>query len=313
MNNQVENSIEISSRIKSPKMGLHRNRLLKGILFVLPAISIIAIFFVYPILSSLAYSFTDWDGFAKTKNFIGFQNYKNMLTDGSLRIAIINTFEIAIFLPLFQNIIGLTLALLLDTGIKTKNIIRTFFYLPSILGILVVSYTWGYILSPSSGLLNTLLTNVGLESLTRAWLGDPKTVIPCIIAIKVWQNAGGNMLIFLAGLQTIPTELYESAVIEGANWWNKFKSITFPLLAPAITINIVLNTINALKAFELPFTLTQGGPGFASQVIALRIFEYSFRNNLMGYGTAISVVLTVMIISLTMVQLSYLKKREEIY
>lgn len=226
--------------------------------FIAPAFLIYTVIFLGPVISSFYYSMTNWNGFTKTMDFIGFSNYAQMLTDKTFMKALRNTFVFAGLIVIFQNGLAIPLALALDSKIRTKSILKVVFFAPAIFSPLVVGYTWLYIYEPQNGLLNVLLRSLGLGNMEQSWLGDPAFALYAIVVMMLWQYIGYSMIIFLANLQTIPGDLYEAADIDGAGGWRKFRFITFPMLAPSMTINIVLASIGSLKAFDIIYVTTKG-------------------------------------------------------
>ena len=175
---------------------------------------------------------------------------------------------------------------------------------------LAIGYTWSYIYGPVFGFLNTLLGTIGLSAWQQDWLGNPHLTLASLIVTNSWEFMGLSMVIFLAGLQAVPTELYEVANIDGASSWQRFWHITFPLIAPAVTINVVLTLIGSMKTFDLIFVMTNGGPGDTSESLALRIYKEAFTLNHFGYATAVGIILTLFILGLSVINLRFLRKRE---
>lgn len=289
---------------------LKSNENMISFLFYCPALAFAILFFIYPVLSSFYYSLTDWDGVQNTSQFIGFDNFRKLTGDGKFFTAMRNTFIYSVCVVSIQNVAALILAVALDSSVRTRNALRTAFFTPAVMSALVVGYTWTFIYNPLFGVLNTLLTNIGLEFLALDWLGDPKLALGSVITITIWQFTGYSMVIFLTGLQGIPTELFEASSIDGTNGWQKFYHITFPLIAPAVTINVLLSMIGTMKAFDLIYVTTQGGPGYATETIATVLYSEAFQTNRMGYGTAIAVVLFLIILVLSLIQLTILRRRE---
>ena len=182
----------------------------------------------------------------------------------------------------------------------------------SVLSPVVVALIWRAMYFTDWGVIDTILKYLGLSSLSRVWLGEPGVVMTCLTVAYVWYQIGTTMVIYLAGLQNIPTELYESAMIDGAGKFHQFVAITFPMLAPAITINVLFVIVNALKTFDFPFALTEGGPEYFSRVVTLQIYFYAFRGIKYGLGTALSVAYTLFILILSVSLVRILRKREQI-
>jgi len=281
------------------------------IIFIAPALLIVSLFFIVPVIGGFVYSLTDWNGLDKSINFIGLENYKNLILNNKrFYSALTHTLIFSFCITILQNCFGLILALVMDKNFKGRNFFRAVYYLPSVLSALVVSYAWSFILNPTMGALNILLKKLGLNFLVQDWLGNSKLALFSVIFVVVWQYAGYSMVIYIAGLQNIPLEMYEASSIDGVNAWQRFRYITFPLLAPAVTINILLTMISTLKTFDHIFVMTKGGPGYATEVISTLLYRESFTNNNMGYGSAISVVLFALITSVSLITLKYLRRRE---
>ncbi|MFC5403485.1 carbohydrate ABC transporter permease [Cohnella soli] len=278
--------------------------------FIAPAFLIYTVIFLGPVLTSFYYSMTNWNGFTRTMDFIGFSNYSDLLTDTAFLKAMRNTFVFALLIVILQNGLAIPLALALDARIKTKSLLKVIFFAPAILSPLVVGYTWLYIYEPQNGLLNMLLGKVGLSTWEQMWLGDPKYALYAIVLMVLWQYVGYSMIIFLANLQTIPGDLYEAADIDGAGGWRKFRYITFPLLAPSMTINVVLASIGSLKAFDIIYVTTKGGPFQATETITTLLFTTAFKKDNFGYGTAMGVVMFLLILLISIIQILVLRKRE---
>lgn len=278
-------------------------------LFLLPALAIYGLVVLYPSVAGSYYAFTDWNGLDRTHSFVGLANFRRLIHDDQALAALKNTILLAVAVTFIQNGIGLLIALGVSANIKSRNLLRTLFFAPAVLTPIVVAYLWKYIYSPR-GALNALLELIGLESLTRGWLGDSSLALWAVAAVVIWQYAGFSMVIFLAGLEGVPQELYEAAEIDGAGAFWKFWHVTFPLIAPATTVNLVLSTIGGLKLFDHVFALTEGGPGHASETLSTMIFDQGFVFGFFGYSTAVALVLTLIVSALALLQLSFWRARE---
>lgn len=278
------------------------------VLFLVPAIVIYGVFLVIPMLSSFGYSLTDWDGLSKKINFIGLANFKFMLSDEGFRMAIRNTVIFVFMDVIIQNVMGLILALLIEHIRKTKNIIRGLFFIPVVMPPIVVSFVWSYLYNYNNGVFNNLLLKLGLGRID--FIGDPKCAIYFVIISGIWQWLTYRMIIYVSGLQSIPQEVIEAAKVDGANKAQSFFKVTLPLLIPAISINVILCTIGALKQFDVVFTMTNGGPGYATEVITTKIYREAFTNMDMGYGAATGVVLFIAIMVITIGLNKFFKSRE---
>jgi raffinose/stachyose/melibiose transport system permease protein len=255
------------------------------------------------------YAFTDWDGISPHANWIGLDNFRHIFNDPSSRGALEHTLQLAFSFVLVSNLIGLGLALGLNRTLKSRGLLRALFFAPVVMSSLAVSYIWQFIFS-YTGPLNGLLDALGLSSLKHAWTGDPTWAIWTIFVVLVWQFVGLSMVMYLAGLQGIPEELDEASAVDGASAWRRFRKITLPLLAPAITVSVTLSTIYGLGVFDQVFALTGGGPVDASETLATQIYKQTFAFGRFGYGTALSLILTVLITILALAQLAILRARE---
>lgn len=278
--------------------------------FLFPALFIYTLIVTYPVISSFFYSLTNWDGFSREWNFIWFENYKRALHDTMLISSVKNTLVYAFFTTLLLNVVGLALAIILDGKELFFKGFRIVFLVPLVLSTMVVSYLWSYILHSDLGVLNIFLRSVGLDMLALDWLGNPHIAMYTIIVVAIWQGVGYQFSIYLANLQGIPKELYEAAKIDGAGQWNNFRYVTIPMLAPAFTVNILLAAIGGFKVFDIVFIMTNGGPGYATEVLSTAMYRVAFRANDAGYGTAISVIMFVFTLLISLVLLKMLRSRE---
>lgn len=281
--------------------------------FTLPAVILFTVFFMFPCLNSFYYSFSDWNGLSQDISFIGIANFIEMLHDQRVIVSIGNTAYYAIINTLAINFISLLLGMVLSSKIRITNFLRIVFYIPALLSGIIVAFSFSYIFDPNIGILNGLLDTLGLSFLKQNWLGNADLAMNSILSVSLWQWMGYHAIIYLANLQSIPGDYYEAADIDGARFWHKFRYITWPLVAPALTINVTLLTIGSLKVFDTIFAMTNGGPGYATETIALSIYFQSFRENRMGYGSALSVVLTIVILVISFTLNKYLRSREVVY
>lgn len=296
------------------QLGYEKKNLIGGILFLLPISVVMAIFFILPVLMACRLSFMEWDGISPDMKFVGFSNYANLIQLDGIQYSIFNTVLLFTLGTLLINGIALLLALFLDQGgLINRNFHKTIFFLPTILSAIVVSLIWKMVYMYDGGIINQILDSLGFSSLKKEWLGDPSIVMISLTIGYVWYQIGTTMVIYLAGLQSIPQELHEACQIDGATKLQRTRFITLPMLAPSITINVIYVSIAALKSFDFPFALTGGGPGHYSEVISIRIFYYAFKSTDYGAGTALSIVLTVFILLIALLQIAVLKKKEDIY
>jgi len=261
--------------------------------FALPALIVYFVFLVYPALSSLWFSFTDWDGLSAGYRVVGFDNYKNMAGDPVVRQAAINNVIWAVVTVVVPVILGLALAVVLNGKVRGKPVLRLIFYTPAVLPLVSVASIWGWLYNPQYGAINAFLRAVGLDSLAQPWLGQDSTALAATMVAAIWLRVGFPMLLYLAALQGIPHDLYEAATVDGATRWQQFWHITMPSLRPAHYVVIALSVIDSFKVFDLIYAMTYGGPGTATQGMGTWMYFNVFQYNQAGYGTAIAVVITV--------------------
>lgn len=278
-------------RSPSPKERNDRSRFLPWA-FLAPGLVIYSVVVVYPMLYSAYLSLFRWDGVAPKKIFVGFQNYVTLLTRNEVFwVALKNN---AIWLAaalLVPTSIGLGLALVLNSRFRGSHIFRSIFYFPAVLSLAVVGLIWTWIYHPDLGLANQLLDALGLRVLNRNWLSDPQIAIYPVILAATWNAVGLPMLLFLAGLQTIPSEMHEAAKVEGAGPIRRFLYVTFPLLRETTLIVLAITSINALKAYDIVYAMTNGGPANRTQLLSTWMYFLTYNYNEVGLGTAIAVVL----------------------
>jgi raffinose/stachyose/melibiose transport system permease protein len=262
--------------------------------FAAPAMLLFAFVVLIPSARGVYYAFTDWDGLSPDFSWIGFGNFADMLHDPDARQAVWHTLVIAVAITIIQNGFGLLLALGVNTMIKSRNVLRVFLFAPAVVTPIVTAYLWRNLLGPD-GAVNSLLGAVGLDGWRQDWLGDPQLALWSIVGVIVWQFGGYSMVIFLAGLQSVPKEIYEAAAIDGTGPVRRFWSVVRPLLAPAFTINLMLSIIGGIKLFDQVYALTGGGPGHATDTISTLIYKDAFTLGEFGYSIALAVVLTIIV------------------
>ncbi len=275
--------------------------------FTLPAIALIVLFVELPFIMSIVYSFTKWNGLDKVPKFIGLGNYIDILSDKSMHQALIFTLLFTVVMVTVTNILAIILAVMLDSNIKGRNFLRAAFYIPNIVSLIVIGYIWRFVFSEGFESLYNL-TNAGIFEIS--WLGDAKYGFISIVLVSVWQAIGFYLVIYIAGLQTVPRDVIEASYIDGAGGLRRFFGVTLPLIMPSITICVFYSLSNALKTFDVILSLTYGGPGTSTTSIALDIYKTAFSENRFGYGTAKSVVLFLLILVITVLQVTVFKKRE---
>ena len=275
-----------------------RHETILGWLMVSPWLIGFICFSALPMFASLIISFTEWDMLSKPE-WVGFENYKTLFFEDPLALHSLNITILFTIVSIPLNIVfGLALAMLLNTSIRGLAIFRTIYYLPAILSGVAVALMWRWIFSTEFGLLNALLSMIGIEG--PAWLTDRIWVLPSFVIMRLW-SVGGGMIIYLAGLQSIPTNLYEAAKIDGANWWHRTRFITLPMLSPTIFFQLIVGFIFSMQIFTEAFIMTNGGPADASLFYLLYLYRQAFQYFDMGYASALAWVLFVVILVLTII------------
>lgn len=281
-----------------------------GLAFVAPAFVLLAIFLFVPFFMTVGYSFTNYNILKPDRmEFVGLKNFIRLIQDTVFMKSIVNTFVFVILVVPLQVCLALGLALMINRKMKGISVYRLAFFAPTVLSLVVVSILWTYIYNPNNGLLNSLLGSVGIGPFK--FLNDPKTAMLCIVILSAWQGCGFQMMIFLSGLQDIPQYLYEAAAVDGATKWNQFWNITIPGLRN-ITVFISLSIV--VSAFQLiiqPMMMTAGGPQNSTMTIVYEIYQTGFKYNKMGYGSAMALVFTVMVLILTLIQNKLTNKSNE--
>lgn len=278
-------------------------------LFALPAILVILIFMVYPVLMNVGYSFTDWNGIKMQEGWVGFENYRKVFSSKELGGIIRNTLFFAIiYLPVL-NALALLLACLVKACGKLSGFYKAICYFPGLLAPAVVGYIWRLLYDTNNGLLNKMLNAIGLENWAQNWLGQSHTVLPAVSVTVIWACVGYYMILYYAGLMAVPQELYEAASIDGATAMQSFWRITLPQIIPSLRMNLVFSTMGVLTMFDIPYTMTAGGPGYDSTTLALQIYYYNY-NMQPNLGVTLTVILLVFTIAVILVQNYVLGKGE---
>jgi raffinose/stachyose/melibiose transport system permease protein len=254
------------------------------------------------------YALTDWDGISPAK-YIGLENFRTIFETEATRKALWHTLMLAGTFVVAANFLGLTLALALNRAVRTRNVLRMLFFLPAVVSPVAVAVIWQFIFT-TDGALNQVLRSVGLDSWATPWLGDPRFALWTVVVVLVWQFSGLTMIMYLAGLQGIPDELYEAASVDGASGTAQLRRLTLPLLAPAFTVATTMTLVFGLRVFDQVLALTGGGPVDASETLATQVYQQTFVFGRFGYGAAIAVILTALITVLVLVQLVALRRRE---
>lgn len=290
-----------------------RTSILWRIALLTPPLAVFALIVIWPLADSFFYSFTNWNGFDPRYKFVGFDNFAKVGSDPLFLQAVVNTLIWIVAAILLPTLAGLALALLLDTSVRAASVFKSIFYLPICLSAIVVGQIWTWIYQPDWGLLNTAIGGVTGEAFPFAWLARPLTALGSVIVAWSWQQTGLAMVIFLAGLTAIPHDLVEAADIEGASRWQRIRYVVLPLLRPATVVVVALMVINSLKGFDILYIMTGGGPFNSSDTLAMHMYNESFKKYHMGYGSAISVILFLITLTIILVYFRQLRKVDEIY
>lgn len=292
---------------KKTHSAMTRERITTYGLFCLPGFIAYCVFLIFPILMGIYYSFMDWNGISKGYNFIGFANYAKLFTDKKFGEALLFNFRYSIMLIVGVVVISVVLALLLNKEFKGRSFFRTLYFLPAVLSMITVSLVFKQVFFY---VLPAIGKALGIEALSTNILASKQNAIYGVLFVHLWQGVALPTLLFLAGLQTIPTELYEAAAIDGANGWQQFKHITVAYLIPTLSVVLVLLVKQGLMVFDYVKSMTAGGPGTATQTIALLIYNNGFERNRYSYSIAqaIATGLIIAVISAIQIQASNRKK-----
>jgi raffinose/stachyose/melibiose transport system permease protein len=289
-----------------------KKRARQAYLFMLPALVFVVAIYLIPFVCTVAFSMTNWTGLGFDMEWRGLQNYVNAFLDKNFLTVLGNTFVYFIELVILQFVVSITLAAIVNGEYKGSGFFRSVFFLPTVVCTIAVGFIWNIMYDPISGPIKIFFDAIGLHSLSSVmWLSNSATAIHSVSLVSIWQWTGWSMVIYLAGMQAISPDLYEAADIDGVGPFRKFFKITLPLLAPSITINLVNSTIGALKMFDLPFAITKGGPGYATETLSMLMYNYSFSLNKMGYGAAIAMILFAIILVISGAQMKALRKNED--
>lgn len=276
--------------------------------FVAPVIILILLTAEVPFLMSLYYSLTKWNGISKNITFIGLRNFKELFTaDPDFWKSFGFTVKYSVLNIAATNVIALLLAVILTRALKLANVLRAAFFVPNIVSLVIIGFIWKFIFA---GAFTSLHQTLKWSFLDWSWLGTPNLAFYSVVFVGVWQSVGFYMMIYITGLQSIPSDLNEAAAIDGAHGLRRFFSITLPLLMPSLTVAFFLSISNSLKVFDTIFTLTFGGPGKSTTSVTMDIYNEAFVNNRFGYATAKSLVFVIFILLITFVQVKFFKNRE---
>jgi ABC-type sugar transport system permease subunit len=283
---------------------------LENYIFVLPAVIIFSIFYIIPFIWVFQLGLYDWDGILPTKTFVGLGNFKEILIDKIWWQSMGNAGYITLIALIFQNALAFLLAWACDREIRLKNFYRMIFFLPPILSEIVVGMVCRFIINDIDGanMVNRFLSGIGLGNLVHNWLSDPKTALTTVAIVHCWKGFGWGFLIFLAGLQTIPRQLYEAAQVDGANAWDCFKKITLPLMMPVAVLVGILTVLGTMQGFALIIPMTDGGPVYHTQVPVLRILAAMRGSSRFGYACAQGISFGLILVAISFIQYRFSKR-----
>jgi raffinose/stachyose/melibiose transport system permease protein len=281
-------------------------------LFILPALLLFVGLYLLPAVNSLRYSLTKWDGIMPSQ-FVGVENYTKLATGDDLFIKVLgNNLEFMFWVVLFQTGLAFAFALLLVKNTRANVAMRTLLFFPTVLSSVSVGVIWLFLYDPNFGFINNTLNSVGLSRFAANWLGSETTALYAIVFTQVWFHFGQMMVIYIAGLQQIPQELYEAARVDGASTWNTFRSVTWPMAIPTTAVVVAYTTIQSFRAFDLVYTMTGGGPNNSTSILATLIYQTAFFEFKIGYAAAQSVVFVLAIFLVTWVQRRVLRTQYQV-
>ncbi|WP_282078241.1 carbohydrate ABC transporter permease [Epibacterium ulvae] len=280
-------------------------------IFTIPALFVLALFFIHPVLLTLDMSFTSYKGIGEAKD-VGWRNYDRIFSRERYYSEIWLTLWYTVIVVTALTILGLFFAAMLHRLPLIRNFARAALYTPAMMSFVVVGYVWQFLYSPLNGGINVALRDLGLGALEQNWLGDPALAIYSVAFTQIWMFTGFTCAIFLAGFAGIPEEINEAGRLEGANSWQRFRYLELPLLGPAITVSVTLTTIGTLRTFELPFILTKGGPDGATRLLSIEIIDNLFGQYKFGFASALSIVMLIIVLTVAFVQNKILRDREDV-
>ncbi|HEV7185067.1 MAG TPA: sugar ABC transporter permease [Leifsonia sp.] len=306
----VRTASAAKGRVKTDQPFRTRRRQEHPAWFLVPALVILVVFFFVPTIFNFVYAFTNWSSFHSSIGLVGFDNFVSLATNGSLLNDLRITLTYAVLVAIFQNVFGLVLALILERDTRINRFARVAFFVPVVMSALAVGYIFQALLKPE-GALNQILSFFTGQHVTIAWLGSTTWTILVVAIIHSWKWMGLSMLIYLAGLKTINEDILEAARLDGSGWWTTFRSIRFPLLAPAVTFNVATALLGSMNGFDIVQATTAGGPGGTTELLNIFIFR-TFGQGLFAQATTMSLALFLMVTILAFPVIRILRKREEV-
>ncbi|MDL2410717.1 sugar ABC transporter permease [Rhizobium calliandrae] len=273
-----------------------------------PALLLLVTLFFLPVFGVFAIALTDWQFGATTLNFVGLANFREVVADEGFRASLINTILYVVIVVPGTIVLGLVIALLIESGKSLRAFYRAIHFLPFMATLTAMAVAWEALLHPTIGLVNQALARLGLP--TANWLRDENTVLPVLAMIGVWQNFGYAMVLFLAGLKSIPQDLYDAADIDGADlWFDRLRTVTLPMLGPVTMFVFIVVALKAFETFDTVQVLTQGGPGHASEMLLYTLYRESFEYLRTGYGASVAVIFLFIVLALTLIQVRVMDKK----
>jgi multiple sugar transport system permease protein len=300
-----------ADKLVAPSLLTQLRKALPAYLFILPGVLLFLVWTLYPLLQSLVMSFAEWN-LIKPSRFVGLQNYTRAFADQAFWVALKNTLQYVVITVPGQMLLGLLIALLLDGPMRARNFFRAIYYIPAVTSWVVVSLLFRYLFNSQSGLVNYLLRDIlGVIGTNISWLSEPGTANIVIALLGIWKGIGWTMVIFLAGLQSVPPALYEAAAIDGANAWQRLRYITLPLIRQTTLFITVMLTIGAFQVFISVYLLTRGGPLNRTDVLLSYMYKHAFEFLDLGYGSALSYIIAILIFALSAAQIRLLRRQAE--
>jgi sn-glycerol 3-phosphate transport system permease protein len=277
------------------------------LLFIAPNIILLAVFTYRPLIENIRLSFYDWDLISPTKRWVGLENYIDYFQDSTSLYVMRNTLVFTVGTVAGTMLIGLALALLLNLRLRGRNVARTVLFAPYVLGGAAVGIVWLFIFDPRFGLVSGILDRIGLPS--PNWYNDPNWAMPMVIIVYVWKNLGYATVVYLAGLQAIPRELYEAAQVDGAGRWAQFRHVTLPMLSPMTFFLLVTTTLGSMQAFDIISVMTSGGPLDSTKTMVYQVYEEAFVRFRVGDASTVATVLFFILLGVTLLQVRLLERR----
>jgi raffinose/stachyose/melibiose transport system permease protein len=293
--------VSVASTVSLGVAATRRARARLGILLVAPAFAIIAVFFLFPLVSGAYFALTDWDGVSPTPGFVGVDNFVAMVGDAEVWHALGNNLIWVVIGTISPIVLGLLLAVVLWSGVRAVLFYRLVFFLPYILPPIAVGIVWGWIYDPINGWLNKILAFVGLDAATRGWLGEPDTALYAVLAAAIWATFGFVVVIFLAALQNVDLDLIDAARIDGANAARRLWHVVLPQIVPVFFMVTAITFVGGISVFDIVFIMTGGGPGNATSVLGTYAFKNAFQLNEIGYGTTLALLITILSLPCVMI------------